>query len=151
MSTVPSTRDIKALVPHRDDMLLLDEVLDADEDHARCRVTISPQSSFFVDGWGVPAWVGLEYLAQTVAVIGGATAQSQGRSVADGYLLGTRRLVADVAWFAAGQVLTVQAGRRFVDGNGLGVYDCQISIGEQVVARCPITVLQPVSPDQDET
>ena len=58
------------LIPHARGMLLLEAVLEHSPEHAVCSVKPTA-SELFQDAAGrVPAWVGLEYLAQCMAVYG---------------------------------------------------------------------------------
>ncbi len=61
--------DIAKLLPHRGDMVLLDEVLDYDADTIHClaRRHRAPDNPLREDG-KLPAWCGLEYAAQAMAV-----------------------------------------------------------------------------------
>ncbi|MEL7448023.1 MAG: 3-hydroxydecanoyl-ACP dehydratase, partial [Pseudomonadota bacterium] len=75
---------------------------------------------------GVPSWVGIEYMAQTVAVLAGSQASDEGDGAPLGYLLGTRRYTCETPWFTDGTVLRVRCEEQLFDGNGLGVYACHI-------------------------
>ena len=46
-------------------MLLLDRLLHADAETATAQLTVAPDALFLQDA-GMPAWVGIEYMAQTV-------------------------------------------------------------------------------------
>lgn len=121
-------------------MLLLDEVLAATKTHARSRVTIGPDSSFFSPGLGVPGWIALEYMAQTVGLIAGMDSLEKGAGVPVGFLLGTRKLTCDVPWFAAGDQLEIRAEESLVDVNGLAAYNCNVSCSDVELARGRLTV-----------
>ena len=58
---------IAAVLPHVGRMLLLDELRDHGPEHVTCGVTIHAGSMFCDGVHGVPAWVGLEYMAQAAA------------------------------------------------------------------------------------
>src|ERR1051325_2359742 len=62
--------DIRSLLPHTGRMVLLDRVIAADADNLCAEVTIRRDSVFF-DGSGVGAWVGIEYMAQTIGAYAG--------------------------------------------------------------------------------
>jgi len=125
-------------------MLLLDRVIEASRLYAVAETTITQYSKFYCAGRGVPAWVGIEYMAQAVAVIGGVQALEDSDPVPMGYLLGTRNYRCAVPWFDDGCVLRVRCDEEIVDGNGLGAYNCQIATGSfdinDVVAHSRLTV-----------
>ena len=107
-------------------MLLLDEVIEADDKRAQSIVRVTRDSAFFEPGRGVPAWIGIEYMAQTIGIVAGLQSRSGGGGAAMGYLLGTRRYRCTPAWFTEGQVLHVQCDEHLADNKGLAVYSCAI-------------------------
>jgi predicted hotdog family 3-hydroxylacyl-ACP dehydratase len=74
----------------------------------------------------VPAWVGLEYMAQCVAVHGGLAARAQGTAASGGILLGSRRMRFDARDFVPGDELLVRA-RHHAGESGLVAFDCSLS------------------------
>ncbi len=56
---------IADLLPHAPPAILLDRVLEWDEGMVEAVVNIKPGIPFYIDGYGVPAHVGLEYMAQS--------------------------------------------------------------------------------------
>ena len=83
--------EIRTLVPHAGPMLLLDRIVSVDAESVCAEVRIRKDSLFCVDG-GVGAWVGLEYIAQAIAVYAGFRAALRGEAVKVGFLLGTQTL-----------------------------------------------------------
>ena len=61
---------IEQLVPHKPPMILIDRMIETTDTACTCEVTITPQT-LFIESAGVPAFVGLEYMAQAVAAYGG--------------------------------------------------------------------------------
>ena len=87
-------------------MILIDRLIDARDDESTCEVTIRPDSLFVEEG-GVPAFVGIEYMAQAVAAHGGYQSYTQQQPLRLGLLLGTRRLVFTQPYFVIGQTLHI--------------------------------------------
>lgn len=86
----------EALLPHRAPMVLVDRVcaFDAAAQTLTAETEISPQSLFFdARLGGVPAYVAIEYMAQTVGCFAGLfdLAQTPPRVPAVGFVLGTRK------------------------------------------------------------
>lgn len=133
---------IRTLVPHAGPMVLLDQVLSADEENLCAEVTITAASLFYADD-GVGAWVGVEYMAQAIAAHAGYLAQRDGAQIKVGFLLGARRYEAQVPAFAAGSVLHVHVHRALQAENGLGAFECRIELQGVTVAMATITVFQP--------
>ena len=133
---------IENYVPHRGVMLLLDRLLEADSESAVAEVVV-PCDGLFLQDAGMPAWVGLEYMAQTVAAWAGWQALQKKQTVKLGFLLGTRKYNATQAFFAPGTRLRVIVHCELVADNGLGMFDCRIHHGEQELAVARISVYEP--------
>ena len=145
MSWPPHVMD--AWVPHRGPMSLLETVERCDGESIVARVRV-PADGPFHGADGVPAWVGIEYMAQAVAAWSGARARSGGGSPRIGYLLGSRRYEAAVPAFEVGAELQVFAACELMGDNGLGMFDCRIEQGGRVLASGRLSVFEP--PDQDQ-
>ena len=100
--------DAAALLPHSGRMALLARVVDYDGDSITCSVEIGPDSQFVSDG-RVGPWVGLEYMAQTVAAHGGRVAVERGEPIRIGFLLACRSIDFRSGPFHVGQTLHVSA------------------------------------------
>ena len=131
-----------AWVPHRGPMSLLDTVAHCDDDGIEALVRV-PATGLFNGDDGVPAWVGIEYMAQAVAAWSGARARSGGGSPKIGYLLGSRRYEAAVPAFEVGAELRVLAQCELMGENGLGMFDCRIELDGRVVASGRLSVFEP--------
>ena len=142
----PSPWPLAELVPHAPPMILLDEVIDYDDASLRASLTIRPDHPFFAEG-GVPAHVGIEFMAQACGAWSGAVGRQNGEKVRLGMLLGTRRYEAMVERFAAGSRLIVSVILAFRDGE-LGVFDCAIESDGETLAKAQLTVYQPRDAEQ---
>jgi len=139
-----------AWVPHRGAMSLLDTVDRCDDQSIEARVRVPADGPFDVDG-GVPAWVGIEYMAQAVAAWSGARAMAGGGSPKIGYLLGSRRYEAAVPVFPTGADLRVLAQCELMADNGLGMFDCRIEHDGRVLASGRLSVFEPPENSEDAT
>jgi predicted hotdog family 3-hydroxylacyl-ACP dehydratase len=121
--------EIAELIPHARRMLLLDRVLEHGPEHTVCAVEVA-RSELFLDAEGcVPAWVGIEYLAQCMAVYGSLVARTDGRPPRLGPLIGGRRLKLRVDRFQPGQVLRVTV-RHLRGDRGLVAFEGRIQDAE---------------------
>ncbi|MES2018973.1 MAG: 3-hydroxylacyl-ACP dehydratase [Pseudomonadota bacterium] len=136
--------DIGHLVPHDGQMILLERVLAADKDSLCAELTIAPET-MFCDGFGVGAWVGVEYMAQAIAAHAGYKAHLRGEPVKVGLLLGARRYQCSVPLFALGTVLHVHAQHAMQGDNGLAAFECRIddAASGAMLAHATITVFEP--------
>src|SRR4051812_20202560 len=112
------------LLPHGAEMTVIDRLVAYDEGKSIAIVDVRPESLFFENG-GVPAWVGLEYMAQAVAAHAGFAARLRGEPPSVGFLLGTRSYQSRVAAFPSGSRLTIEVEPLSLDAN-LGAFHCTI-------------------------
>ncbi len=90
----------------------------------------------------LPAWLGVELMAQSVAAYAGCQARREGRAVELGFLLGTRRFECDVDCFPAGAQLHIHAVCSLQDDNGMGVFECHLR-GPGIHASARLNVYRP--------
>lgn len=140
------TLAIEAYMPHRGAMRLLDRVVTVDEEHAVAEVDV-PCDGLFVRDGAVPAWIGIEYMAQTASIWAGARAMRGGGAPRIGFLLGTRRYEARVAAFRSGATLRVEARCELLASNGLGMFNCKIVFNGDVMATGRLSVFEPKDAD----
>ena len=139
--------DIGSLVPHAGPMVLLDRVISADEESLCAEVSIR-SDSLFCGAEGVGAWVGLEYMAQTISAYAGYRAYLRGDPVKIGFLLGTRCYECSRPFFAVGTRLRIHVKRLFQSESGIGSFECRIDDSQENLASVILTVYQPADGDQ---
>ena len=138
---------IVELVPHRPPMLLLDRVLSYDGDCVVCETVLGPNSPFAEQGH-VPAVVGIEYMAQTIAAGAGLSAREKGSASGQmGFLLGCRSLTIAVDSFRVGDRLTIEARRSWGE-TALGSFACKVQRGAEVLVEGALTVYQGPLPEE---
>ena len=134
------------LVPHSGRMSLLSAILDYGEDWLQAEVVITAES-MFADAQGVPAWIGLEYMAQTIAAYSGLKERLQGGRPKIGFLLGSRKYLCNAERFAIGQRLVVTASPELQGSNGLNVFNAELH-GDGISASAVVNVFQPDDADR---
>ncbi|MBX8502367.1 ApeP family dehydratase [Pseudomonas lijiangensis] len=130
------------LIPHAADMILIDQVLSFDEEQIQTRVTVRPDGLFSQPDGSLPAWIGVELMAQSVAAYAGCQARLKGEPVQLGFLLGSRKFECNVGHFPAGSELTIQATRSLQDESGMGVFECNLT-GPDIQAFARLSVYCP--------
>jgi|SRR5690554_2785238 len=134
---------IAELLPHADNMVLLDRLLSADIHSAVAELTVK-NDGLFSGAPNLPAWVGIELMSQVIAAWAGYNARKINQSVRLGFLIGTRRYQSQVHEFSAGSVLTINAQRIFHDEGGLASFDCEIKdSSDSILLSANINVYQP--------
>ncbi|WP_296660957.1 hotdog family protein [Paraburkholderia sp.] len=136
-------RAVLDVLPHRGTMLLLDAI-------ERCTATeIDVRASVRSDAWyadadgAMPAWIGIELMAQAIAAQVGLCAMHAGGRARPGVLLGTNGYTAHCAAFAAGETLRIAARELLRSDEGHGAFECTIHIGERCCAQAVVKVYQP--------
>ena len=134
---------IEEVVPHRQDMCLLQRILRWDQDSIEAELVV-PGTGLFIENGQMPAWIGIEYMAQAIAAWSGCRARAAGAAPQLGFLLGSRRYSSLRSGFPSGTRLRVQARRELLGDNGLGMFACRILAGEEVWAVANVSVYEPV-------
>ncbi len=114
------------ILPHEGRMLLLDELLEQHDDGIVTALTIRADSVLCDGVNGVPAWVGMEYMAQTACSYSGVYEARAGKTPSISLLLGTRSYKAKVPVFPLGARLLVSAQLLMRDDDDLAVFQCSI-------------------------
>jgi predicted hotdog family 3-hydroxylacyl-ACP dehydratase len=132
---------LEDVLPHRPPFILLDKIESWSKTGIVSTVRIGDISQF-VEERGVPAFVGLEYMAQTCGAWAGCRARNEGGNIEVGFLLGSRDYKATRNFFHRGEVLQIRAELDFLDG-GLGSFKCSIHEAETLLATAMVVVYQP--------
>ena len=135
-----ATIPIGELLPHGPGMTLIERLTEYSAQRSVATVTITHRSRF-VEAAGVPAWVGLEYMAQTIAAHAGYEGLLRGQPPAIGFLLGTRAYRTDIGVFPLGATLTISVEPLVTDAK-LGAFQCAIAT-DRVVATAVVNTYQP--------
>jgi len=133
---------VEALLPQSQAMVLLDRVVEAGEDHIVVELTVRDDGLFATPGHSVPAWVGLEYMAQAIAAFSGYHRKCRGEAVGLGFLLGTRHYQCSVGSFPCGTRLRVRAEKIIEAANDMSVFACRLE-GGNIHAVSNLNVLLP--------
>ncbi len=141
-----TTYAVADLVPHAGKMSLLTRIVAYADDSLTAEVDIHAESMFIAEQ-GVPAYIGIEYMAQAVAAYAGRKEKTAGGAPKLGFLLGTRRYKTNVEWFPVGTTLTIHVISEMMAGNGLHVFQATIEAGD-ISASANLNVFQPDDPNQ---
>ncbi|MDR1462951.1 MAG: hypothetical protein LBI68_07440 [Azoarcus sp.] len=135
---------ITEYLSHRGYALLLDRVIEASAKHIVCSVTLRENSPFCREG-RVPAYVGIEYMAQAAGALVGWGMHAKGIRPKIGFLVSVRKFTSTVNGFDAGATLTVEAREVMRDDDsGMGVMACAIYHPSDVlVAKTQLAAYMP--------
>lgn len=128
--------EIFSLIPHREPMLLINSIVQLSADRSETLVLIDAQTPFMGDNLGVrgvPAWIGLEYMGQTSALIAGYQEREGLCEPHLGFLMGSRKYQSNVDQFTLGQTLRVICEQGTLVGTSLANFNCRIENSESGV------------------
>lgn len=126
-------QDITDFIPHRAPMILVDKIISYQHDTLVTEVTITTQSPYFDEHHqAVPNYVGIEYMAQSIAALSGVEAKLRNDNIRIGFLLGSRKLVLHAKQYQLGRCYRIHVNRLYAEDSGLAVFDCQIYLMPKV-------------------
>lgn len=135
---------IEDVVPHDHPMILIDELVAYNENIAQCLLKITNKSNFYNHvNKSVPSYVGIEYMAQSIAAFANANEKDHGGEVAIGFLVSSRKFKVFISEFSLGMQLIVNLEQLYVEESGLSAFDCSIEHDGKRVAEAKINIFQP--------
>lgn len=103
--------NIERFIPHRMPMRLIERLVASEPETVVTKATITAENLFFApEQNGVPACVGIEFMAQTAAVWLGLADERAGRPIEPAFLISARQFNAHQPTFVLGQHLRVEVG-----------------------------------------
>ena len=134
--------DAEAYIPHSGEMVLIDKIVSSGDGWIECLIQVKDSIDFSrIDG-SIPSWIGIEYMAQTIAAYAGVEAERNNKKVQPGFLLGTRSYDASHSSFEIDDRLTVRAEVLF-QNDELASFSCTVSNTDERIASAKINVYQP--------
>ena len=149
MTTEPLTveqlvrQPIEAIIPHRGSMLLLDAIDSFADTTLSAFANVDPHAWYADAAGAMPAWIGIELMAQAIAAHVALLAMRGGGRARPGVLLGSRSYKALQPSFAGGAQLSIHVAELLRSEEGHGAYECTIRHGDAVCAEAVIKVFQP--------
>ncbi|WP_069267962.1 hotdog family protein [Paraburkholderia nodosa] len=134
---------IEAIIPHRGTMLLLDSVAACSDESLTALARVRADAWYADEQGAMPAWIGIELMAQAIAAHVGLLSMRDGKPARPGVLLGTRRYEAAQGAFAGGAPLSVTVNELLRSEEGHGAYGCTISQDGKLFAEATVKVYQP--------
>ena len=140
---------IEDVLPHDHPMILIDSLDQYNENIGCCSVTITEHSNFYDQATrSVPSYVGIEYMAQSIAAYANANEMDGGNTVAIGFLVSSRKFKLHICEYKLASRLNVTVEKLYKDDSGLSAFDCKIELDGELVSEAKINVFQPDDPQQ---
>ncbi len=131
------------LLPQTGEMILLDKIEDWDVDFLEASV-FHNRPHWYNDANGdTPAWVGIEYMAQSIAALAGIKSLLNKEPVRIGFLLGTRKYIAHTPTFKKNTPIAIHVESLFLGEDNLALFDCKISSEKILLAQAQVKAIQP--------
>ena len=143
MITKNQLPDIEEVLQHRGNMRLIDQLIEFNNESIVVEYLPRSDAWYAGDQGKMPAWIGIELMAQAVAAHVGMLKRSAELPQKNGALVGTRRYSSTASSFAAGIALQIQATVVYQDASGLGAYDCSIHCNGNALANATLKVFEP--------
>jgi predicted hotdog family 3-hydroxylacyl-ACP dehydratase len=124
--------DIESLIPHREPIKIISEVLEIQEDFAITTAIVNPNWPLF-DGDAVDSLVLIEAVAQTAAIVEGYKRSKQGKTGVKGWLVGIKNAEFNVTKIPVDTKLTIFVNSKYSLDN-YGVVQGIIKTGENILA-----------------
>ena len=130
---------IEHILLHRPPMIFLDQVLDVSHETLVATIRIREGIPFYSADSGVPAWVGLEYMAQSIAALAGIRARNADKPLPLGFIIGCRHFTTAISSFAPGSELRISVEELAAEEYGFGSFDCKIE-NPALIAEARVSV-----------
>ena len=134
------------VLPHRPPSIVLSELLELGDEGCLALVRVDDCGPYLDADGSLPAWVGLELMAQAAAAFSGRRNTLSGRPVRVGYLLGTRGYTAAAPAFPAGTELEVEIRVIFLDPDGVSAFRCELRRSGAIVAQATLKAIEAPDP-----
>ena len=134
---------IETLLPHRGTMLLLDKVSACTDEALTAHASVRADAWYADADGAMPAWIGIELMAQAIAAHVGLLATRSGGRARPGVLLGSRKYEAHTPAFARDAQLRIEVKELLRGDEGHGAYECAIHHGAVCCAEAVVKVFQP--------
>lgn len=152
-------KSVESYLPHSGEMVLVDEIIEVGADFIITKTIIknhaifcesiesmgeSGESKSVVDSsesqsLAFPTYKAIELMAQSLGIFRALNEKGSGSKL--GFLLGARRFeILHPFIFSEARTKVVVSMQ---DSSGMGVYDCEIFEGENLIARASISALNP--------
>ena len=131
-------------IPHRDRMCLLSRVnkYNLQENSIEAEYDITEDCLFYdIENSGVPAWVGFEFIAQSISAYIGIRNMINGLPVKKGFILGVSHMQTDLPFFRKNCIITINS-IELDNLDPIYIFDGKISIDGKKVLAGKVTVME---------
>jgi predicted hotdog family 3-hydroxylacyl-ACP dehydratase len=138
MSTYPP---IDTLIPHKPPMMLIDEIAGEVDDGVIVIARPNSRAWYANEDGSMPAWIGIELMAQAISAWAGLQAYKTGMPPRKGFLIGTREYKSKSSSFTAGKELFIEVHKVYSESQGLAAFNCLIRDDTTMLAEAVVIVI----------
>ncbi len=120
---------------------MVERLLAIDDHRARCALTVRDNNPFIDARNELPGWVGVELMAQAIALFAGYHCLLRDEAVRVGYLLGSRQYSCHTSAFGVGSELLIEIEQEY-HNEGMGLFYCRILHGDTELASARLNTYQ---------
>ncbi|HEY6527498.1 MAG TPA: hypothetical protein VIZ65_02305 [Cellvibrionaceae bacterium] len=116
---------ISHLLPHADPMVLIHGFVDQGESWLIAAVDLS-RANVFSTPEGIPSYVALEYMAQTISAYAGSQNAARDLPPQIGFLLGTRQFESNLVYLPSEGVALLRVDAIFAEEAAVCLFECSM-------------------------
>jgi len=135
--------ELQTIIPHKGKMLLLDRIIDYDIEHSiRAEYNITKNCIFYdsaIDG--IPAWVGFEFIAQTISALTGIKKREKGEKPTMGFILSIPFMKMEIPFFKNGSAVEIRVKENDCT-NTIYTYEGEIFLENKKVMEGKLMVME---------
>jgi predicted hotdog family 3-hydroxylacyl-ACP dehydratase len=142
--------ELRTLIPHSGKMLLLDRVIDYDIEHSILAEYNITENCIFYDPvlGGVPAWVGFEFIAQTISALTGIRKRARKEKPNIGFILSIPYMRMDIPFFKNGSLAEIRVRESYCT-DMIYTFEGEIFLEDKKVMEGKLMVME-VSDEQQK-
>lgn len=129
--------NIRSILPQSGYMVFLDEIKEIKQGEIKCAMKVK-ENSPFTQNKELGSFAYIEIMAQSIAAYAGSS-----EKIELGFLLSCRKMQIYKPFVSVGNELEIKAVESLSDGAGMFVFDCEIWLKNECVARASLSVLNP--------
>lgn len=137
--------EIGNYLPHKDSMLLLDRIVEYDLEKPRLvsEVDVAERDLFYrKELGGIPAYVGFEYMAQSIAALSGVNTKARnGGEPKIGFIMSIRAFTTDVSSYPEGKTVSVSVTEIFREASVVS-FECAVTLDRAVVTKAVVNAIE---------
>lgn len=141
---------IKELVPHSDNMILVDKIIDIDEGYIIASFTVK-EECIFLENNILPNYILIEIMAQSIAAYSGYFRKLNNLKSTLGFLIGCRKFETFIDEIHIHDNLIINSKLNLLDEKGFGIFYSEVYLKDKIIANSSLNVFNPNDGDLKRT